>query len=82
MRYRLFGDTGLRLSELILGTMTFGEQGGVGAPPEECGRILDAYADAVLDGICRPVSFVAYDGTLSWRSGDDVIESSGACQAR
>ena len=35
-----------------------------------------AYADAVLDGICRPVRFVAYDGTLSWRSGDDVIESS------
>ena len=34
MRYRLFVDTGLRLSELILGTMTFGEQGGVGAPPE------------------------------------------------
>ena len=28
------------------------------------------------DGICRPVAFVAYDGTLSWRSGDDVIESS------
>jgi superfamily II DNA or RNA helicase len=34
------------------------------------------YADAVLDGVCRPVCFVAYDGTLSWRSGDDVIESS------
>ena len=35
-----------------------------------------AYADAVRDGVCRPVAFVAYDGTLSWRSGDDVIESS------
>jgi superfamily II DNA or RNA helicase len=34
------------------------------------------YADAVKDGICRPVCFVAYDGTLSWRSGDDVVESS------
>jgi superfamily II DNA or RNA helicase len=34
------------------------------------------YADAVADGICRPVCFVAYDGSLSWRSGDDVIESS------
>jgi superfamily II DNA or RNA helicase len=33
------------------------------------------YADAVLDGVCRPVCFVAYDGTLSWRSGDDVIEA-------
>ena len=34
------------MSELFLGAMTFGEQGGVGTPPEECRRILDAYADA------------------------------------
>ena len=27
------------------------------------------------DGICRPVTFVPYDGALQWRSGDDVIES-------
>lgn len=46
MRYRLFGPTGLRVSELFLGAMTFGEQGGVGAPPEECARILDTYAEA------------------------------------
>ena len=35
-----------------------------------------SYAQAVADGVCRPVCFVAYDGSLSWRSGDDVIESS------
>lgn len=46
MRYRLLGRTGLRVSELFLGAMTFGEQGGVGAPPQECARILDVYADA------------------------------------
>ena len=46
MRVRPFGNTGLRVAELFLGAMTFGEQGGVGAPPEECRRILDAYADA------------------------------------
>ena len=34
------------------------------------------YGEAVGDGVCRPVAFVTYDGTLSWRSGDDVIESS------
>ncbi len=45
MRYRLLGQTGLRVSELFLGAMTFGEQGGVGAPIEECRRIVDAYAD-------------------------------------
>ncbi|HWD69849.1 MAG TPA: DEAD/DEAH box helicase family protein [Solirubrobacteraceae bacterium] len=34
-----------------------------------------SYADAVRDKVCRPVVFVTYDGTLSWRSGDDVIET-------
>ncbi len=34
------------------------------------------YADAVRDAVCRPVVFITYDGTLSWQSGDDVIESS------
>jgi aryl-alcohol dehydrogenase-like predicted oxidoreductase len=46
MRCRPFGTTGLRVSELFLGAMTFGEQGGVGAPVEECRRMLDAYAEA------------------------------------
>jgi superfamily II DNA or RNA helicase len=34
------------------------------------------YAEAVADGVCRPVAFVTFDGSLSWRSGEDVIESS------
>jgi superfamily II DNA or RNA helicase len=34
------------------------------------------YSEAVRDGVCRPVGFITYDGTLSWRSGDDLIESS------
>ncbi len=34
------------------------------------------YAQAVREGVCRPVAFVTYDGSLSWRSGEDVIESS------
>ena len=46
MRYKLLGRTGLRVSELCLGTMTFGEDWGWGAPKEECARILDAYAAA------------------------------------
>ncbi|MEJ7781027.1 MAG: DEAD/DEAH box helicase family protein [Solirubrobacteraceae bacterium] len=36
------------------------------------------YAEAVRDGVCRPVSFIPYDGELQWRSGDDVVESSFA----
>ncbi|GGO20422.1 oxidoreductase [Microbispora rosea subsp. aerata] len=46
MRYRQLGSTGLRVSELFLGAMTFGEQGGAGAPPGECRRMLDLYDDA------------------------------------
>ncbi|MFF8608943.1 aldo/keto reductase [Streptomyces sp. NPDC015346] len=45
MRHRLLGRTGLRVSELFLGAMSFGEPGG-GAPLAECRRILDVYAEA------------------------------------
>ncbi|XVU30281.1 aldo/keto reductase [Actinoplanes sp. CA-054009] len=40
MNYRTLGASGLRVSELILGTMTFE------APDGECARILDTYAEA------------------------------------
>jgi superfamily II DNA or RNA helicase len=35
-----------------------------------------SYADAVRDGICRPVTFVPYDGVLQWSSGDELVEAS------
>jgi len=46
MRYKLLGRTGLRISELALGAMTFGEQWGWGASRQECARMLDAYGQA------------------------------------
>ena len=46
MLYRLLGRSGLRVSELALGTMTFGEDWGWGASPAECGRMLDRYGEA------------------------------------
>ncbi len=46
MRYRLLGSSGLRVSELFLGAMTFGDQDGVGAPMDECAKMLGAYAEA------------------------------------
>ncbi|MFW5418238.1 aldo/keto reductase [Nocardiopsis sp. CNT-189] len=46
MRYTLFGRTGLRVSELALGTMTFGTGWGWGTSEEEAARIFDAYAEA------------------------------------
>jgi aryl-alcohol dehydrogenase-like predicted oxidoreductase len=46
MRYKLLGKSGLRVSELALGTMTFGEDWGWGASKEESKKIFDAYAEA------------------------------------
>ena len=46
MRYRTLGRTGLKVSELCLGTMTFGEEWGFGAPASECARIFTAFAEA------------------------------------
>jgi aryl-alcohol dehydrogenase-like predicted oxidoreductase len=46
MRYKLFGRSGLRVSELCLGTMTFGEDWGWGASKEESRRIFEAFAEA------------------------------------
>jgi aryl-alcohol dehydrogenase-like predicted oxidoreductase len=46
MRYRLLGPSALRVSELCLGTMTFGEEWGWGTPKDEAGRIFDAFAEA------------------------------------
>lgn len=46
MRYRLFGRSGLRVSEFFLGTMTFGEDWGWGAPVEDCRKVFTAYAEA------------------------------------
>jgi aryl-alcohol dehydrogenase-like predicted oxidoreductase len=57
MRYRTLGTSGLRVSELILGAMTFGEQGGVGAPPGECRKILDAYAEAGGNAIDTAINY-------------------------
>ncbi|WP_262271048.1 aldo/keto reductase [Microvirga yunnanensis] len=47
MRYKLFGrHTGLRVSELVLGTGNFGTRWGHGTEPAEARRIFDAYAEA------------------------------------
>jgi len=45
LRYRLLGRSGLRVSEIALGTMTFGEEWGYGTDRAGARRIFDAYAD-------------------------------------
>ena len=46
MRYKLLGRSGLRVSELSLGTMTFGEDWGWGAGKDESKKMFDAFTAA------------------------------------
>jgi aryl-alcohol dehydrogenase-like predicted oxidoreductase len=46
MNYQLLGKSGLRVSELCLGTMTFGEDWGWGANKDESCKMFDAFAKA------------------------------------
>jgi len=46
MKYQLLGKSGLRVSEICLGAMTFGEEWGWGSSKEESHKIFNAYVDA------------------------------------
>ena len=46
MRYKLLGKSGLRVSELCLGTMTFGEDWGWGSSKEESRKIFNTFLEA------------------------------------
>ena len=45
MRYKLLGKSGLRVSELCLGTMTFGDTWGWGSAKDESRSIYDAFVE-------------------------------------
>jgi aryl-alcohol dehydrogenase-like predicted oxidoreductase len=46
MRYKLLGKSGLKVSELCLGTMTFGDDWGWGSTKDESRTIYDAFVEA------------------------------------
>jgi len=46
MKYRLLGNSGLRVSEISLGTMTFGEDWGWGTGKDEARKIYEVYRAA------------------------------------
>ena len=46
MRYKLFGPTGLRVSEMCFGTMTFGESWGWGSSKADSKLVFDAFVAA------------------------------------
>ena len=45
MKYKLLGNTGIRVSELSLGAMTFGNEWGMGADKKESQKVFDAYVN-------------------------------------
>jgi aryl-alcohol dehydrogenase-like predicted oxidoreductase len=59
MEYRLLGPTGLRVSEVILGAMTFGHPGGMGPDAAESRRIFEAYVDAGGNAIDTAINYSA-----------------------
>jgi aryl-alcohol dehydrogenase-like predicted oxidoreductase len=46
MKYKLLGQSGLRVSEASLGTMTFGEEWGWGSPKAEAQKVYETYREA------------------------------------
>src|SRR5258708_4242294 len=68
MRYKLLGRSGLRVSELCLGTMTFGDAWGWGASKEEATRQFDLFAAADGNFIDTSVNYT--DGQSETILGD------------
>lgn len=46
MRYKLLGNSGLRVSELALGVMSFGTEWGWGSDKDESKKVFDTYVNA------------------------------------
>ena len=46
MKYRLLGNSGLRVAEAALGTMTFGDEWGWGSPKAEAQKVYETYREA------------------------------------
>jgi aryl-alcohol dehydrogenase-like predicted oxidoreductase len=56
MKYKLLGQSGLRVSELSLGTMTFGEDWGWGSSKDVANQVFKKYTDAsgnFIDTACN-----------------------------
>ncbi|MBX6390577.1 MAG: aldo/keto reductase [Frankia sp.] len=68
MRQVLLGNTGLRVSEIALGTMTFGTEWGYGVPAERARQIFDQYAELGGNFIDTAVNYT--DGTSETLIGE------------
>ena len=70
MRYQLLGRSGLRVSELCLGTMTFGETWGWGASKEESRKQFELFLEAGGNFIDTSVNYT--DGTSETFLGEFI----------
>jgi aryl-alcohol dehydrogenase-like predicted oxidoreductase len=70
MRYKLLGRSGLRVSEISLGTMTFGETWGWGASKSESIKTFDLFTKAGGNFIDTSVNYT--DGTSEKFLGDFI----------
>src|SRR5690606_1987837 len=64
--YVTLGRSGLRVSPLCLGAMTFGEDWGIGVGPGECNRVMDRYRE--LGG-----NFIDTANGYSWGHSEKII---------
>lgn len=71
MRYQLLGRSGLRVSELCLGTMTFGETWGWGASKDESRRQFDLFTGRGGNFIDTSVNYT--DGTSEEFLGEFLL---------
>lgn len=72
MKYTLFGKTGLRVSELCLGTMSFGPEWGWGADYHTSKQVFDAFAEAGGNFIDTANRYT--EGSSEWYVGDFTKE--------
>lgn len=70
MRYKLLGHSGLRVSEICLGTMTFGEVWGWGASQAESRSIFDCFVEQGGNFIDTANNYT--DGTSEQYVGDCI----------
>ena len=73
MRYQLLGKSGLRVSEMALGTMTFGEDWGWGADKATSRQIFDTYVEAGGNFIDTANNYT--DGTSEKYVGEFIADA-------
>ena len=75
-QYRLLGRSGLRVSPLALGTMTFGQDWGWGADESEAERILGKLMEGRRDRIVLSTKFTMPRTWRAWTRSAGPTRSS------